>query len=94
MQRVLRSPRDDQRVQALGSIEFIVLQRIDDVKTHQPKHNRRCQNQHLTDLTHYRAPRQMLHAGQLAFIHPRTGKRLSFTAPRPEDFLDALSALR
>jgi 23S rRNA pseudouridine1911/1915/1917 synthase len=52
------------------------------------------QNQHLTDLTRYRAPRQMLHAGQLAFIHPRTGKRLSFTAPRPEDFLDALSALR
>ena len=52
------------------------------------------QNQRLTELTRYCAPRQMLHAGQLAFIHPRTGKRVSFTAPRPDDFLDALSALR
>jgi 23S rRNA pseudouridine1911/1915/1917 synthase len=52
------------------------------------------QNQRLAELTHYTAQRQMLHAGQLSFIHPRTAKRLSFTAPRPEDFLDALSALR
>jgi len=52
------------------------------------------QNEHFTDLTHYTAPRQMLHAGQLSFVHPRTGNRLSFSAPRPEDFLDALSALR
>jgi 23S rRNA pseudouridine1911/1915/1917 synthase len=52
------------------------------------------QNQRLAELTHYTAPRQMLHAGQLSFTHPRTGKRLSFTAPPPEDFLDALAALR
>jgi 23S rRNA pseudouridine1911/1915/1917 synthase len=52
------------------------------------------QNQRLAELTHYTAPRQMLHAGELSFIHPRTGQRLSFTAPRPADFLDALSALR
>jgi 23S rRNA pseudouridine1911/1915/1917 synthase len=52
------------------------------------------QNQHLTDLTGYSAPRQMLHAFQLSFIHPRTAKRMSFEAPRPEDFLDALAALR
>ncbi len=52
------------------------------------------QNQRLAELTHYTAPRQMLHAGQLSFTHPRTGKRLSFSAPQPEDFLDALSALR
>jgi len=51
------------------------------------------QNQRLADLTGYTAPRQMLHAGHLSFIHPRTGKRLSFEAPRPEDFLDALAAL-
>ena len=51
------------------------------------------QNQHLADLTGYAAPRQMLHAYHLAFIHPRTAKRLSFEAPRPEDFLDALAAL-
>ena len=52
------------------------------------------QNQRLADLTHYTAPRQMLHAGQLSFIHPRTAKRMTFNAPLPEDFLDALSALR
>jgi 23S rRNA pseudouridine1911/1915/1917 synthase len=52
------------------------------------------QNQRLEDLTHYRASRQMLHAGRLSFIHPRTAKRLSFNAPLPEDFLDALAALR
>jgi len=52
------------------------------------------QNQRLTDLTGYTAPRQMLHAGHLAFLHPRTAKRLSFEAPRPEDFVDAVAALR
>ncbi len=52
------------------------------------------QNQRLTELTRYAAPRQMLHSYRLAFIHPRTAKRLSFDAPRPEDFLDALAALR
>ncbi len=52
------------------------------------------QNQRLTNLTGYAAPRQMLHAWRLAFIHPRTAKRLSFDAPRPEDFLDAMAALR
>ena len=52
------------------------------------------QNQRLADLTGYAAPRQMLHACRLAFIHPRTARRLSFAAPRPEDFLAALAALR
>lgn len=52
------------------------------------------QNLRLSELTAYRAPRQMLHAFQLAFTHPRTGQWLSFEAPRPEDFLDALAALR
>ena len=52
------------------------------------------QNLRLEELTGYRAPRQMLHAYHLAFIHPRTAKRLVFEAPRPEDFEDALAALR
>jgi len=52
------------------------------------------QNQRLTELTRFAAPRQMLHAQSLAFIHPRSGKRLGFEAPLPADFLDALSALR
>ena len=53
--------------------------------------NRR--NDQLADLTGYTAPRQMLHASKLSFTHPRTGQRVGFEAPRPADFLDALSAL-
>ena len=52
------------------------------------------QNQQLTELTGYAAARQMLHAFQLSFIHPRTGRRASFEAPLPSDFLDALDALK
>ena len=52
------------------------------------------QNKRLTELTGYTAPRQMLHAHKLAFNHPRTGKRVSFEAPWPEVFQEALAALR
>jgi 23S rRNA pseudouridine1911/1915/1917 synthase len=52
------------------------------------------QNQRLADLVCYSAPRQMLHAFQLSFIHPQSGRRMTFQAPRPEDFADALSALK
>ncbi len=52
------------------------------------------QNQRLSELTGYEAPRQMLHAFELGFIHPRTGKRIQFEAPVPEDFLEALARLR
>jgi 23S rRNA pseudouridine1911/1915/1917 synthase len=52
------------------------------------------QNQRLTELTGYTAPRQMLHAYRLCFIHPRTARRMCHEATRPEDFQDALSALR
>jgi 23S rRNA pseudouridine1911/1915/1917 synthase len=52
------------------------------------------QNQRLKELTGYAAPRQMLHARQLTFIHPRTGRRLSFEAPVPEDFQEALVVLK
>jgi 23S rRNA pseudouridine1911/1915/1917 synthase len=52
------------------------------------------QNRRLTELIHYEAPRVMLHAYQLSFIHPRSGKKLSLTAPRPEDMEDALRFLR
>jgi len=54
--------------------------------------NRR--NLRLTELTGYTAPRQMLHAFNLSFTHPRTAQRLTFEAPLPADFLDALAALR
>jgi 23S rRNA pseudouridine1911/1915/1917 synthase len=52
------------------------------------------QNQRLAELTGYKAPRQMLHAEFLRFIHPRSGQIMKLVAPRPADFLDALSALR
>jgi len=52
------------------------------------------QNSRLRELSGYAAPRQMLHASQLAFLHPHAGRWLSFEAPRPADFLDALAALR
>ncbi len=34
---------------------------------------------------HY--PRQMLHAWKLGFTHPRTGERMQYCSPLPEDFL-------
>ena len=52
------------------------------------------QNKRLTELTGYAAPRQMLHASKLSFIHLRTGKKQTFEAPLPEDFRAALAALR
>jgi 23S rRNA pseudouridine1911/1915/1917 synthase len=38
--------------------------------------------------------RQMLHARKLAFRHPRNGRFVEFNAPLPEDFKQALAALR
>jgi len=52
------------------------------------------QNQRLRELTNYAAPRQMLHAFKLGFTHPKTGKRLDFKAPPPEDFQKALILLK
>jgi 23S rRNA pseudouridine1911/1915/1917 synthase len=51
------------------------------------------QNQRLRELTHYEPPRVMLHARELSFLHPRNGQWMSFTAPLPEDFRDALKFL-
>jgi 23S rRNA pseudouridine1911/1915/1917 synthase len=52
------------------------------------------QNARLKELTNYAAPRAMLHARELSFIHPRTEERLSFEAPLPKDFREALKVLR
>ena len=52
------------------------------------------QNQKLEELTLYSAPRVMLHAFRLGFVHPRSGKRVNFESPVPEDFVDALTALK
>jgi 23S rRNA pseudouridine1911/1915/1917 synthase len=40
------------------------------------------------------APRPMLHATVLGFVHPRTGKRLRFEEPPPADFTGVLERLR
>jgi 23S rRNA pseudouridine1911/1915/1917 synthase len=38
--------------------------------------------------------RQMLHAAELTFTHPRTGERKKMVAPLPPDFQNLLNALR
>jgi 23S rRNA pseudouridine1911/1915/1917 synthase len=48
----------------------------------------------LTELTGYVPPRVLLHAHRLAFIHPRTHRKRTFTAPWPSDFQEALERLR
>jgi 23S rRNA pseudouridine1911/1915/1917 synthase len=40
------------------------------------------------------ADRQMLHAAELAFTHPRTGRPLSFSSPLPPDMQALLDALK
>jgi 23S rRNA pseudouridine1911/1915/1917 synthase len=52
------------------------------------------QNKKLAELTGYEAPRVMLHARNLSFVHPRTEKEMSFESPLPADFREALKALR
>jgi len=52
------------------------------------------QNVRLKELTNYAAPRVMLHAKELSFVHPGTKKTLKFEAPLPADFKAALKALR
>jgi 23S rRNA pseudouridine1911/1915/1917 synthase len=57
--------------------------------TYGRKHNTR-----LREETGYKAPRQMLHAGMIEFIHPRTQECARFEAPWPDDFAEAVKALR
>jgi 23S rRNA pseudouridine1911/1915/1917 synthase len=52
------------------------------------------QNARLREVTNYVAPRQMLHARELSFTHPRTGRAVKFEVPWPEDFSAAIKALR
>jgi len=51
-------------------------------------------NKKFAELTGYAAPRVLLHARKLAFVHPRTGKKVQFEAPLPADFKSALKFLR
>jgi 23S rRNA pseudouridine1911/1915/1917 synthase len=40
------------------------------------------------------APRLMLHATELGFVHPRTGKEIRFVEPPPEDFTTVVDGLK
>lgn len=51
--------------------------------------NARFQQEH-----RWKAPRQMLHAHRLAFLHPRTGAAVAFEAPLPRDLVECLERLR
>jgi 23S rRNA pseudouridine1911/1915/1917 synthase len=42
----------------------------------------------------YAFPRQALHAAAIKFIHPRTGKTMSFSSPLPKDMQALLKKLR
>lgn len=44
--------------------------------------------------TRLEAPRPMLHATELGFVHPRTGRQVHFTDPPPKDFTKCLDNLR
>jgi len=52
------------------------------------------QTKRLMELTGFHAPRVLLHAHKLAFTHPGTGRKRTFTAPWPVDFQEALDRLR
>jgi 23S rRNA pseudouridine1911/1915/1917 synthase len=39
-------------------------------------------------------PRQMLHAWQLGFVHPQTGRDMSFESPIPADMQALIEKLR
>jgi 23S rRNA pseudouridine1911/1915/1917 synthase len=39
------------------------------------------------------APRPLLHARRLSFVHPRSGERLTFESPVPEDMAEVLAGL-
>ena len=52
------------------------------------------QNRRLSELTGCKPPRQMLHARELTFTHPRSAKRMTFQSPWPEDFEETLQMLR
>ncbi len=53
----------------------------------------RRQNQRFVELTGYDAPRQMLHARRISFLHPATGRLLAVEAPVPSDMDSAMEAL-
>ncbi len=54
----------------------------------------RKENREIARQTGFAPPRMLLHARELGFKHPRTGQEMTFQAPLPEDFRQALQFLR
>ncbi len=52
------------------------------------------QNKTVKNETGFKAPRQILHAFQITFRHPRTQERIQLNAPLPQDFQKTLTALK
>ncbi len=52
------------------------------------------QTKRVTELTGYQPPRLMLHASRLTCAHPLTREPLSIEAPWPQEFREAIRALR
>ena len=78
----------------------LVRLRIETGRTHQIRVHMAFKNHPVVGDTLYgrarsfEATRQMLHAAELRFNHPRTGKELVFSALMPDDMLTACNALR
>nr|MDD6335257.1 RluA family pseudouridine synthase [bacterium] len=75
----------------------LVALKLDTGRTHQIRvHMAYIGHPVLDDPVYGGAPddaRQMLHAWRLAFIHPKDGRPVAFTAPAPQDFLRRLRGL-
>ena len=52
------------------------------------------QSRRIEELQHFLAERQLLHASRITFTHPHSAERMTLEAPWPQDFKDALAALR
>ncbi|MDG2112757.1 MAG: RluA family pseudouridine synthase [Actinomycetota bacterium] len=74
--------------------------RLETGRTHQIRVHLQAVGLHVLGDATYGRPdpfgigRPLLHAAELAFDHPSTGERVSFTSPLPPDFAGALDQLR
>ncbi len=93
-----RSARTDYRVLKSGDSVTLVECRLHSGRTHQIRlHLHHIGHPVLGDKVYGRRgdyARQMLHAWKLGFEHPRTGKRMNFEAPLPDDFATIAARLR
>jgi 23S rRNA pseudouridine1911/1915/1917 synthase len=88
--------------EAFGEVASLVRVKIDTGRTHQIRvHMAHIKHPVIGDTVYGRgrastikAGRQMLHAAQLSLNHPKSGKRMTFDAPLPEDMEALLAVLR